>query len=183
MGFNVQPTLHGRANQLIGQRRSFAAVLAALERANATAEVNATKQLLSAPRKLSRLGYSGAVDGAPSASARTAIGRYLENWSERVQHDVDISDAFIAELQKRTGTVCPLVCPPGRIADGERCVTTTARQKGKRSIVDTGNRGRADKSAPRTEDRGTSSTVRPGIAIGVGFQQRGPKLQRVGRGR
>jgi pyruvate/2-oxoglutarate dehydrogenase complex dihydrolipoamide acyltransferase (E2) component len=47
---------------------------------------------------------------------------------------VDISDAFVAQLKAQSTRVCPLVCPKGKVADGDRCIAAenpprVARQK------------------------------------------------------
>src|SRR5262249_48155794 len=48
---------------------------------------------------------------------------------------VDISDAFVSELKAQSTRVCPLVCPKGKVADGDRCIAAenpprVAHQKG-----------------------------------------------------
>lgn len=146
-------------------------VLAALDRANAAPETNTPQQVLTAQRELIRLGcYSGAADGALNAATRAAIARYLEKHGEPTQRDVDISDGFIAELKKQAGRICPLVCPAGKIADGDRCVAATARQRGDGTVA--GNR-RPDRSAPapapKAVDRGGGGAARPNVSVGVGF--------------
>jgi hypothetical protein len=146
-------------------------VLAALDQANAVPKTNTPGQVLAAQRELSRLGcFAGAADGALNAATRAAIARYLEKRGETAQPNLAITDGFIVELQKQTGRICPIVCPVGKIADGDRCVTATARQRGDGTVA--GNR-RPDRSAPapapKTVDRGGGGAARPGVAVGVGF--------------
>jgi hypothetical protein len=109
-------------------------VTAALEQANALPDVNTPAQIRSAQQELTRLGcFSGKVDGGLSRETKSAIQHYE---SERGQSggSVDISDAFISELKGQSNRVCPLVCPKGKVADGDHCIAaekppTVAHQK------------------------------------------------------
>jgi Caspase domain/Putative peptidoglycan binding domain len=97
-------------------------VVAALNRANALPDVNTPRQVRSAQQELARLGcFSGAADGSLNAPTKAAIRRYQ---SERGKStgDVDLTDDFVSELKKQSARVCPLVCPTGKIAEGEQCV-------------------------------------------------------------
>jgi hypothetical protein len=142
-------------------------VLAALDRANAVPETNTPGQVLAAQRELSRLGcFAGAADGALNAATRAAIARYLEKRGATAQPDLAITDGFILELRKQSGRICPVVCPPGKIADGDRCVTATARQRGDNPVADTGGRNRA---AATPAPKAAAAPARSGPAIGVGF--------------
>jgi len=109
-------------------------VTAALEQAKALPDVNTPAQIRSAQQELTRLGcFSGKVDGGLSRETKSAIQHYE---SERGQSggSVDISDAFISELKGQSNRVCPLVCPKGKVADGDHCIAaekpaTVAHQK------------------------------------------------------
>ncbi|HJZ69347.1 MAG TPA: caspase family protein [Blastocatellia bacterium] len=97
-------------------------VTTALDQANALPDVNTPAQIRLAQQELSRLGcFSGNADGALSSATTSAVQHYE---SERGQpaKSVDISDAFISELKTQSTRVCPLVCPKGRVADGEHCI-------------------------------------------------------------
>jgi peptidoglycan hydrolase-like protein with peptidoglycan-binding domain len=97
-------------------------VTAALDQANALPDVNTPAQIRLAQQELTRLGcFSGNADGALGPATTSAVQHYE---SERGQpgDSVDISDAFISELKAQSTRVCPLVCPKGRIADGEHCI-------------------------------------------------------------
>jgi Caspase domain len=149
-------------------------VLAALDRANAVPETNTPGQVLAAQRELSRLGcFAGVADGALNAATRAAIARYLEKRGVTAQPDLAITDGFVLELQKQSGRICPVVCPPGNVADGDRCVSATVRRRDNTSTGDSGNRTRSERSAaaPKPVDRGGAAPApaRSGPAIGVGF--------------
>ena len=109
-------------------------VTAALDKANALPDVNTPTQIRSAQQELARVGcYSGTVDGTLSPATTVAVQHYQ---SERGKPAgaVDISDAFVSDLKKQSSRVCPLVCPSGKVADGDVCVAIVkpapvARQK------------------------------------------------------
>jgi peptidoglycan hydrolase-like protein with peptidoglycan-binding domain len=106
-------------------------VTAALDRANALPDVNTPAQIRSAQQELTRLGcFSGDVNGNLSPATTSAVQHYE---SERGQpaESVDISDAFISELKTQSARVCPLVCPKGKVADGDHCIAAVAHQKDK----------------------------------------------------
>jgi uncharacterized caspase-like protein len=97
-------------------------VTAALDQAKALPDVNTPAQIRSAQQELLRLGcFSGNADGALSPATTSAVQHYE---SERGQpaKSVDISDAFVSELKAQSTRVCPLVCPKGKVADGEHCI-------------------------------------------------------------
>jgi hypothetical protein len=97
-------------------------VTAALDHANALPDVNTPAQIRSAQQELSRLGcFSGKADGALDPATKSAVQHY-ESVRGQPAENVDISDAFVSELKAQSTRVCPLVCPKGKVADGEHCI-------------------------------------------------------------
>src|SRR6516164_1725092 len=97
-------------------------VTAALDQANALPDVNTPTQIRLAQQELARLGcFSGNVDGALGPATTSAVQHY-ESKRGQPAESVDISDAFISELKAQSTRVCPLVCPKGKVADGEQCI-------------------------------------------------------------
>src|SRR6516164_8709381 len=125
----------GQLEQSLTCERLRPLVTAALDQANALPDVNTPAQIRSAQQELRRLGcFSGNVDGALGPATTSAVQHYE---SERGQpaKSVDISDAFVSELKAQATRVCPLVCPKGKVADGDRCIAAenpprVAHQKG-----------------------------------------------------
>jgi hypothetical protein len=86
-------------------------------------EVNSPGQVSVAQQELTRLGcFSGAADGSLDAATKAAIRLYLNARGQNPGGDVEITDDFVAELQQQTAVVCALACPPGKIAEGNKCV-------------------------------------------------------------
>jgi hypothetical protein len=110
-------------------------VTAALDQANALPDVNTPAQIRSAQQELSRLGcFSGNADGALGPATTSAVQHYESERGEPAK-SVDIGDAFVSELKAQSTRVCPLVCPKGKVADGDRCIAAenpprVAHQKG-----------------------------------------------------
>ncbi|HEX4410934.1 MAG TPA: caspase family protein [Xanthobacteraceae bacterium] len=97
-------------------------VTAALEKANAMPDVNTPAQIKSAQAELARVGcYAGAADGNLGPATTVAIQHYQTGRGSKAA-PVDISDALIGDMKKQASRVCPLVCAPGSIADGDKCV-------------------------------------------------------------
>src|SRR5215831_13965803 len=97
-------------------------VTAALDQANALPDVNTPTQIRLAQQELARLGcFSGNVDGALGPATTSAVEHY-ESKRGQPAESVDIRDAFISELKAQSARVCPLVCPKGKVADGEQCI-------------------------------------------------------------
>ena len=97
-------------------------VTAALDKANALPDATPPVQIKSAQQELTRVGcYSAAIDGSLSPTTTVAIQHYQAGPGKSVGA-VDITDAFISDLKKQTGRVCPLVCQAGKIANGDTCV-------------------------------------------------------------
>jgi len=97
-------------------------VTAALDQANALPDVNTPTQIRLAQQELARLGcFSGNVDGALGPATTSAVQHY-ESKRGQPAESVDISDTFISELKAQSTRVCLLVCPKGKVADGEQCI-------------------------------------------------------------
>ena len=87
------------------------------------ADVNTAAQVLSAQQHLLRIGcFDGAVDGSLGPTTRAAVRRY-QSERGRPAGEIDITDAFISELKEQSTRVCPLVCPSGKIANGNLCIS------------------------------------------------------------
>jgi len=110
-------------------------VTAALDKATAP-DVNTPDQVRAAQQQLTRLGcFSGAVDGNLNDATKTAVQHYQTARSKTVG-DGQINDALVSDLKSQTARICPLVCPTGKIAQGEQCVVAeqpkpAAPQKGR----------------------------------------------------
>lgn len=99
-------------------------VTAALDKANALPDVNTPAQIKSAQLELSRLGcFTGTADGKLSPTTTVAIQHYQAAAGKPVAA-VDISDTFIADLKGNAARVCPLVCPTGKVANGDTCIAS-----------------------------------------------------------
>ena len=61
------------------------------------------------------------MDGALGPATTSAVQHY-ESKRGQPAESVDISDAFVSELKAQSTRVCPLVCPKGKVADGEHCI-------------------------------------------------------------
>ena len=86
-------------------------------------EVNSPGQIEAAQQELPRLGcFSGTADGSLDAATRAAIQLYQSAHGQNPTKETEITDDFIAELRQQSVTVCPIVCPAGKIAEGRRCV-------------------------------------------------------------
>ena len=101
-------------------------VIAALDRANPVPNVDTPEQVRSAQGQLIRLGcFTGTADGRLDAATIAALLLYLNKQGIKPSGDVHITDDLIAELTKQTARVCPLVCPPGKVADRDQCIDAT----------------------------------------------------------
>ena len=76
----------------------------------------------STQKELARIGcFNGGVDGILSVATKTAIRRYLAERG-RAGTEMEITDRFVSELMDQSSRVCPLVCPTGKVAEGDQCV-------------------------------------------------------------
>ena len=97
-------------------------VLAALARATAWPDVNSSEQVRAAQLELARLGcYADVIDGSLGAPTKAALAQYQARRG-RPGGDIDITDAFVAELKSQTAGLCTVACPAGKIAEGDQCV-------------------------------------------------------------
>jgi hypothetical protein len=162
-------------------------VIAALDRANPVPNVDTPEQVRSAQGQLIRLGcFAGTADGRLDAATIASLLLYLDKQGIKPSGDVHITDDIIAELTKQTARVCPLVCPPGKVAGRGQCIDST---KGKPTIArPSGNdnptrRGRGNQAGPtqqpsqpnppsRTTEQkpaGGGGAAHIGVQPGVGF--------------
>jgi hypothetical protein len=85
--------------------------------------MNSPGQIEAAQKELTRLGcYSGVTDGSLDAATRAAIQLYRNARGQNPKNETEITDDFIADLKQQRATVCPIVCPAGKIAQGRQCV-------------------------------------------------------------
>jgi hypothetical protein len=108
-------------------------VTAALDKASA-GDVNTPDQVRAAQQQLTRLGcFSGAADGNLNDATKAALQHY-QAARGKPTGDGQISDALVSDLKSQTARICPLVCPTGKVAQGEQCVVAEqpkpAPQKG-----------------------------------------------------
>jgi hypothetical protein len=76
-----------------------------------------------AQQELARIGcYSGSTTGAMDQATRDAIRHYQNAQGQNPSLETPITRNFVAELQKQTVRVCPLLCPAGEVAQGNQCV-------------------------------------------------------------
>ena len=162
-------------------------VIAALDRANTVPNIDTPEQVRSAQGQLIRLGcFAGSADGRLDAATVAAILRYLDKQGIKPSGDVHITDDLIAELSKQTERVCPLVCPPGKVADRDQCIDATRgkpiARPGKESPPPKRGGGGNQASRPtqhptpqptpqpsRTAEPKPSGGARIGVTPGVGF--------------
>jgi hypothetical protein len=148
-------------------------VIAALDRANPVPNVDTPEQVRSAQGQLIRLGcFTGAADGRLDAATIAAILLYLDKQGIKPSGDVHITDDLIAELTKQSARVCPLVCPPGKVAARGQCMDST---KGKPTVA----RPSVPRPTPQpsqpnppprtTEQKPAGGGARIGVTPGVGF--------------
>jgi hypothetical protein len=142
-------------------------------------EVNSPGQIAAAQQELTRLGcFSGALDGSFDAATKAAIQLYQSARGQNPTHDAEITDDFVAELKQQSAKVCPIVCPGGKIAEGQKCVDvgksnavagprdeTEQAKAPKHSIA----KPEARTPPPRTAEQGSSGGAHGGTTIGVGF--------------
>jgi uncharacterized caspase-like protein len=112
------------------ERRATAAAEAARQKAEREAalkheqeERQAKVELVrTAQKELVRIGcFVGGTDGNLSPATKAAIKRYQTGRGQAVA-EVQITEEFVSELKGQSARVCPLVCPTGQVAEGERCI-------------------------------------------------------------
>jgi peptidoglycan hydrolase-like protein with peptidoglycan-binding domain len=151
-------------------------VIAALDRAIPVPNVDTSEQVRSAQGQLIRLGcFAGTADGRLDAATIAALLLYLDKQGIKPSGDVHITDDLIAELTKQSARVCPLVCPPGKVAARGQCIDST---KGKPTVArPSGNRPAPQPTQPNPPPRTTEQkpaaagggAARIGVTPGVGF--------------
>jgi hypothetical protein len=140
--------------------------VASIEPATPAPDVNARDQVRLAQQELSRLGcYSGVADGALGAQTTAAIQGYESARGGKAAGNVEVTEAFVAELKKQSSRVCPLTCPAGKTAQGDQCVIIAQKPPQPAARPET----QASAAAPRApllKQTSTSSAGRVGIGIG-----------------
>jgi hypothetical protein len=121
----------------------------------------------STQKELARIGcFNGGVDGILSVATKTAIRRYLAERG-RAGTEMEITDRFVSELMDQSSRVCPLVCPTGKVAEGDQCVAArptapAAQQKDTDEAERSGGRQKArqePKSKPVARPKETEKPV------------------------
>ncbi len=101
-----------------------------------TPAANTPELVSSAQKELARIGcFAGAIDGNLNTTTQAAVRQYQAQRGHKASGP-EITDRFVAELKDRRTRVCPLVCPAGKVVEGETCVaakkpTPVARQRDK----------------------------------------------------
>ena len=146
-------------------------VTAALDKASA-GDVNTPDQVRAAQQQLTRLGcFSGAVDGNLNDATKAAVQHY-QAARGKPTGDGQISNALVSDLKSQTARICPLVCPTGKIAQGEQCVVAeqpkpAAPQKGQdeASTAAKKHQAKQDDAKPAPAQRAQAQPARPAPAV------------------
>jgi hypothetical protein len=126
-------------------------VVAALDKASAP-DVNTPDQVRAAQQQLTRLGcFSGAVDGNLNDATTTALQHYRAALG-KPSGDAKINDGLVSELKGQSSRVCPLVCPPGKVSQGDACVVVVEEPKAAPAKPQQA-KHQDDKPAPRQQPR------------------------------
>jgi hypothetical protein len=82
-----------------------------------------TRELIrNAQRQLRRIGcFDGEDDGNLNAATVRALKEYLARRGQPTD-EPKITPTMLSKIKAETNRVCPLVCPPGKSASGERCI-------------------------------------------------------------
>jgi hypothetical protein len=90
-----------------------------------------TELVRSAQKELARIGcFAGTVDGSLNVATKDAVKRYQTQRRQQATES-EITDGFVSELKKQSLRVCPLVCPSGKVAEGETCIAARKPQRQK----------------------------------------------------
>jgi len=128
-------------------------VVATLKQAIAERDVAGSERVRTAQQELARLGcFGGVIDGSLGEGTKSALESYLKQQG-RPSKQPEITDALLSELKSQASLVCPLACPPGKIAEGEECVP----EQKSRPIV----RDKRDEEEPSTRRRAKRHEERP----------------------
>ncbi len=131
---------------------------------------NKRELVRSTQKELARIGcFTGGVDGILSDATKTAIKRYQAERG-RAGTQMEITDRFVSELMDQSSRVCPLVCPTGKVAEGDQCVAArptaptapAAQQKDTDEVERSGGRQKArqePKSKPVARPKETEKPV------------------------
>jgi Caspase domain/Putative peptidoglycan binding domain len=144
-------------------------VTAALDKATAP-DVNTPDQVRAAQQQLTRLGcFSGAVDGNLNDATKTAVQHY-QTARGKTAGDGQINDALVSDLKSQTARICPLVCPTGKIAQGEQCVVAeqpkpAAPQKGRDEASTPAKKHQAKQDDAKSAPPPRAQPARPAPAV------------------
>src|SRR6202051_3137532 len=144
-------------------------VTAALDKASAP-DVNTPDQVRAAQQQLTRLGcFSGAVDGNLNDATKTAAQHY-QTARGKTAGDGQINDALVSDLKSQTARICPLVCPTGKIAQGEQCVVAeqpkpAAPQKGRDEASTPAKKHQAKQDDAKSAPPPRAQPARPAPAV------------------
>jgi hypothetical protein len=76
----------------------------------------------SAQTQLRRIGcFDGDDDGVLNGATVRALKAYLARRGQPMD-EPQITPTMLSKIKAETNRVCPLVCPPGKYVDGERCI-------------------------------------------------------------
>lgn len=126
-------------------------VTAALDKASAP-DVNTPDQVRAAQQQLTRLGcFSGTVDGNLNDATTTALQHYRAALGKPAG-DAQITDGLVSELKGQSARVCPLVCPPGKVSQGDACVVVEQEPKAAPAKPQQAKR-QEEKPAPRQQQQ------------------------------
>lgn len=179
----LRPSLLAALDKLITEPASEAKVEPS-KPASSTPELVRTAQ-----KELARIGcFAGPVDGNLNAATKAAVKRYQTQRGQQAAAEIEITDRLVSELEKRSSRICPLVCPTGKVAEGEQCVAArkpapvakqkkdedekpARSQKAKQEEAKPQPRVRQEAAAPARQSGGGGGGggSKGGAMIGVGF--------------
>jgi Caspase domain len=87
-----------------------------------TAPEDTPELIRNAQSQLRRIGcFDGENDGVLDDATVNALKDYLARRGQRTD-EPKVTPTLLSKIKAETSRVCPLVCPPGKYADGERCL-------------------------------------------------------------
>jgi hypothetical protein len=139
--------------------------------------VDTAALISSAQQELARVGcYSGSTTGELDQDTREAVRRYEKTQGQIPTKDIEITKDLLAELEKQTPGICPLVCPAGQSAQGDQCVDAgSSKPVAHRKDEAPPKRAAAKPASPATPPQQRASSQAAGgtghsiVTPGVGF--------------
>jgi hypothetical protein len=131
-----------------------------------------------AQQELTRVGcYSGTTSGELDQATREAVRQYEKAQGQTATNDVVITRDLLAELEKQTTRICPLICPAGQTAQGDQCVGAGNSKSVVHRKDETPAKHPATKPAsataaspqPHSAGQASSSSAHSTLMPGVGF--------------